>query len=178
MGRNMKRMARLLFAIVRIIIGLVAGSIFSLVGLVLFGPLGALLGFILGGAIAFRPRIRVYDNRSQRQWSEEQWRQAQQQAWQYWEQAQRNGQWEQWTRQGGYSYGQQAAPQSRKSDYEVLGVSPSATDADVKAAYRSLALKYHPDRYVGKSDAERNAAEEKFKEINAAYENIKKSRNL
>lgn len=48
--------------------------------------------------------------------------------------------------------------------YEVLGVSKSATDAELKSAYRKLALQYHPDR-----NKEANATE-KFKEINAAYE--------
>lgn len=47
--------------------------------------------------------------------------------------------------------------------YEVLGVSKSATQEQIKKAYRELALKYHPDRNSDK------AAEEKFKEINAAY---------
>ena len=51
-----------------------------------------------------------------------------------------------------------------KSLYDTLGVSTSASDAEIKKAYRKLARQYHPD--VNK-DAE---AEEKFKEINAAYE--------
>ncbi len=51
-----------------------------------------------------------------------------------------------------------------KSLYETLGVSESATPAEIKKAYRSLAKKYHPD--MNKSPQ----AEEKFKEINAAYE--------
>jgi len=51
-----------------------------------------------------------------------------------------------------------------KSLYETLGVSESATQAEIKKAYRSLAKKYHPD--INKTPE----AEEKFKEINAAYE--------
>lgn len=49
--------------------------------------------------------------------------------------------------------------------YEVLGVEKSATNEEIKKAYRNLAFKYHPDRNQG--DA---AAEEKFKQINAAYD--------
>ncbi len=51
-----------------------------------------------------------------------------------------------------------------KDYYQTLEVDKSATDADLKKAYRKLALKYHPDRNPG--DA---SAEEKFKEINEAY---------
>lgn len=51
-----------------------------------------------------------------------------------------------------------------KSLYTTLGITPSASDVDIKKAYRKLARQYHPD--VNKDPA----AEEKFKEINAAYE--------
>lgn len=54
---------------------------------------------------------------------------------------------------------------SKKDYYEVLGVSRSAEDRDIKKAYRRLAMKYHPDR--NPDDA---AAEEKFKEATEAYE--------
>ena len=48
--------------------------------------------------------------------------------------------------------------------YEVLGVDKSASDADIKKAYRSLAKKYHPDMNPGDKEAE-----QKFKEVNEAY---------
>ena len=53
--------------------------------------------------------------------------------------------------------------EDHKDPYEVLGVPRTATDAQIKKAFRSLALRYHPDKNP-------NAAPEKFNEINAAYE--------
>lgn len=57
-----------------------------------------------------------------------------------------------------------------KSYYEILGVSEKATADELKSAYRGLAKKYHPDLYAGKPESEKKAAEEKFKEINHAYD--------
>ena len=54
--------------------------------------------------------------------------------------------------------------------YKVLGVSPSATDEEIKSAYRELAKKYHPDNYANTPLAE--FATEKMKEINEAYDTI------
>ena len=62
--------------------------------------------------------------------------------------------------------------------YKVLGVSPSATDDEVKAAYRKMALKHHPDRVSTLGDDIRKAAEKKFQEINDAKERIYKARGL
>lgn len=52
--------------------------------------------------------------------------------------------------------------------YSLLGVSRTATDAEIKSAYRKLALQWHPDKNPGNAEAEA-----KFKDINAAYELIK-----
>ena len=59
--------------------------------------------------------------------------------------------------------------------YQVLGISESATDEEVKRAYRELARKYHPDNYHDNPLAD--LAQEKMKEINAAYEEINKRRS-
>jgi molecular chaperone DnaJ len=61
-----------------------------------------------------------------------------------------------------------------KNPYEVLGVAPTATDEEVKKAYRDLARKYHPDKYRDSDLAD--LAGEKMKEVNAAYEEIQKMR--
>lgn len=62
--------------------------------------------------------------------------------------------------------------------YKVLGISPSASDDEVKAAYRKMALKHHPDRVSSLGDDIRKAAEKKFQEINDAKERIYKARGL
>ena len=54
--------------------------------------------------------------------------------------------------------------------YKTLGVSPSATDEEVKEAYRAMAKKYHPDQYSDSPLAD--LASEKMKEINEAYDTI------
>lgn len=53
--------------------------------------------------------------------------------------------------------------------YDILGVSQNASESEIKKAYRQLSKKYHPDMQGGKSDKEKEAAEEKFKEISHAY---------
>lgn len=58
--------------------------------------------------------------------------------------------------------------------YKVLGVSPDASDEEVKKAYRALARKYHPDKYRDSDLAD--LASEKMKEVNAAYEEIQNIR--
>lgn len=62
--------------------------------------------------------------------------------------------------------------------YKVLELTPSATDAEVKAAYRRLALKHHPDRVAALGEDVRKAAEEKFQQINDAKERIYAERGL
>ena len=58
--------------------------------------------------------------------------------------------------------------------YKILGVSPNASDEEIKKVYRELVRKYHPDRYTDSDLAD--LANEKMKEINAAYEEITRMR--
>ena len=58
--------------------------------------------------------------------------------------------------------------------YEVLGIQPSATDEEVKAAYREMARKYHPDNYSNNPLSD--LAQEKMQEINEAYDTIIRQR--
>src|SRR5215203_759134 len=59
---------------------------------------------------------------------------------------------------------------SKRDYYEVLGVAKTASEADMKSAFRKLAMKYHPDRNPGDKDAEIH-----FKEINEAYQALSDS---
>ena len=61
-----------------------------------------------------------------------------------------------------------------KDPYKVLGVSPKASDDEIRKAYHELARKYHPDRYTNSDLAD--LASEKMKEVNAAYEEIQRMR--
>jgi len=64
------------------------------------------------------------------------------------------------------------------SAYAVLGISPSATDDEVKSAYRKMAMKNHPDKVATLGDDVKKAAEEKFRKIQEAYETIKQQRGI
>ena len=61
-----------------------------------------------------------------------------------------------------------------RDPYQILGVTPGASDDEIKKAYRTLSRKYHPDANVNNPNKE--AAEEKFKEVQQAYDQIMKEK--
>jgi DnaJ like chaperone protein len=64
------------------------------------------------------------------------------------------------------------------SDYKVLGIEPSASDDEVKKAYRQMAIKFHPDKVAQMGEEFEKGAKEKFQQIQDAYEAIKKQRGF
>lgn len=85
----------------------------------------------------------------------------------------------------GYGYGNRGSSRPNSDGqaalanaYRVLGVAPTATDDEVRKAYRQLALKHHPDRVASLGEDVRKAAERKFQEVNNAKEIIFKARGL
>lgn len=64
------------------------------------------------------------------------------------------------------------------SAYKILETNPSASDDEIKKAYRKMAMKYHPDKVSHLGEEFRKTADEKFKAVNEAYERIKRERNI
>lgn len=58
---------------------------------------------------------------------------------------------------------------TNKDYYSTLGIDRNASDEEIKKAFKKLAMQLHPDKQQGKSDAEKKAAEERFKDVNEAY---------
>jgi len=67
---------------------------------------------------------------------------------------------------------------SSDSAYKILGIDKSATDVEVKKAYRKMAKKYHPDKLQHLGEQHKKGVEEKFMEVQRAYDNIQKERGL
>lgn len=67
---------------------------------------------------------------------------------------------------------------SADNAYKILEIEKSATDEEIKKAYRTMAKKYHPDRVNTQNEAIKRGAEEKFKEVQKAYEEIQAERGL
>lgn len=65
-----------------------------------------------------------------------------------------------------------------ESDYKILEIEKSATDEEVKKAYRKMAVKFHPDKVAALGEEVQKAAKEKFQHVQKAYENIKKQRGF
>ncbi len=67
---------------------------------------------------------------------------------------------------------------SADNSYKILEINKSASDDEVKKAYRKMAKKYHPDKVITENEAIKKGAEEKFKQVQKAYETIQKERGL
>jgi len=67
---------------------------------------------------------------------------------------------------------------SANNAYKILEIEKSATDDELKKAYRTMAKKYHPDRVNTENEAIKKGAEEKFKQVQKAYEEIQSERGL
>lgn len=62
--------------------------------------------------------------------------------------------------------------------YDVLEIEKTASDEEIKKAYRKMAIKYHPDKVAYLGEDIRKTANDKFQKVNEAYEKVKKERNL
>jgi len=67
---------------------------------------------------------------------------------------------------------------SADNAYKILEIEKSATNDELKKAYRTMAKKYHPDRVNTQNEAIKKGAEEKFKQVQKAYEDIQKERGI
>lgn len=76
-------------------------------------------------------------------------------------------------RQGGGYQRTGTYTSNRSRYYRILGVKDGASQEEIKKAYRQLAKEHHPDKFVNASDSEKKFHENKMKEINEAYENLK-----
>lgn len=69
-----------------------------------------------------------------------------------------------------------AVPQQRRTHYQVLGVQRSASNAEIRQAYRQLAYLLHPDRQSGANPAEMSLAERRMREVNVAWTTLSDTR--
>ncbi len=66
----------------------------------------------------------------------------------------------------------------RDNAYKILEIDKTATDSEVKKAYRTMAKKYHPDKLMDMDEAYRKGAEEKFRNVQEAYETVRQERGM
>lgn len=161
--------------------------IFGFVGWAYRGLTGALLGYLVGSLIEdWLGSLWRSINGSGYQSSRKQYQQQRQQDqanwdayWQQFEQMFRQAQQGQQGHQGWQgSYQYRPDYSALNSAYAMLEVSPSVSDDELKAAYRKMAIKHHPDKVASLGPEAQKAAEEKFSKIQAAYETIKKHRGM
>lgn len=67
---------------------------------------------------------------------------------------------------------------STNNAYKILEVDPESSDAEIKTAYRKMVKKYHPDKVITKDPAIKKGAEEKFRQVQMAYEQIQQERGM
>ncbi len=136
----------------------------ALIGLNIAGIRGAFVGFLLGYALDVlyvKPRERKQNTYR---------RQQQQYSRTY------SG-----DTYGGYSRTEPYTPYvnvALQDAYRTLGISPQATDEEVRQAYRRMALKYHPDKAASQGEEARRRAEKIFQQIGEAKDRIFKARGM
>ena len=67
---------------------------------------------------------------------------------------------------------------SLESAYQILGINSSSDEAEIKKAYRKLAIKYHPDKVSQLGEDFQKGAKEKFQKVQDSYEKIKEARGI
>ena len=67
---------------------------------------------------------------------------------------------------------------SSDNAFKILEIDKTATNDDIKKAYRKMAKKYHPDKVIHLGEEHRHGAEEKFRQVQAAYEQLQKERGF
>ena len=67
---------------------------------------------------------------------------------------------------------------AKRDYYEILGVTKSSDETEIKKAYRKMAMKYHPDKVASLGEDVKKTATDKFRNINEAYEELKKQKGF